>query len=134
MLLSWDNKMKTEFRDVFEPIANMQDLPRDVLAEIRLKEANQTIKMCSYQCPRKYQEAWKTLIDKHLSAGQIRPSSSQFTSPAFLIPKADLTVLPWWVNDYWALNAITVPDNHPIPQVEDMLYDCAKGKYLQSWI
>jgi hypothetical protein len=49
-------------------------------------------------------------------------------SPAFIIPKVDVTILPCWVNDYWALNANTVTDSHPLPWVDDILADCAKGK------
>jgi hypothetical protein len=37
-------------------------------------------------------------------------------------------VLPRWVNDYQALNANTVPDNHPLPCIDKILRDCAKGK------
>jgi hypothetical protein len=59
---------------------------------------------------------------------QIRPSSSQYTSPSFIIPKADTTVLPCWVNDYRNLNHATVPDNYPLPRIDDILADCAKGK------
>jgi len=49
-------------------------------------------------------------------------------SPAFLIPKADPTVLPQWVNDYCALNANTVTDSHPLPCIGNILADCGKGK------
>ena len=37
-------------------------------------------------------------------------------------------VLPRWVNDYRALNANTVLDSHPLPRIDDILNDCAKGK------
>jgi hypothetical protein len=67
------------------------------------------------------------LIEQHHKAGWIRPSSSEFASPSFIIPKADASVLPHWVNDYRALNNLTVPDNYPLPRVEDILADCAKG-------
>jgi hypothetical protein len=80
------------------------------------------------QCPRKYREAWRTLIEQHLEAGRIRPSCSAHASPAFIIPKADPTVLPRWVNDYRALNENTIADAHPLPRVDDILNDCAKGK------
>ena len=49
-------------------------------------------------------------------------------SGAFIIPKADPTVLPRWVNDFRQLNANTVTDSFPIPRVDDILVDCAKGK------
>jgi Reverse transcriptase (RNA-dependent DNA polymerase) len=68
------------------------------------------------------------LLDQHLAAGRIRESSSSYASPAFIIPKADLTVLPRWVNDYRQLNTNTVPDHYSLPRVDSILSDCAKGK------
>ena len=68
------------------------------------------------------------LIQQHLDAGRICPSNSAHTSPAFIVPKADAAVLPRWVNDYRALNTNTVMDSHPLPRVDDILADCAKGK------
>jgi hypothetical protein len=62
------------------------------------------------------------------TAGRIRPSCSPHASPAFIIPKKDTSVLPRWVNDYRQLNANTVTDSFPIPQVDDVLADAAKGK------
>ena len=83
----------------------------------------------AYSCPRKYREGWKTLIQQHLAAGRIRPSNSDYVSPAFIVPKSDPTVLPRWVNDYRKLNANTVADNHPLPLVNDILRDCAGHQF-----
>jgi hypothetical protein len=44
------------------------------------------------------------------------------------VPKADKVVLPRWVNDFRALNLNTVVDSHPLPRVDNILVDCAKGK------
>jgi hypothetical protein len=33
------------------------------------------------------------------------------------------------VNDYRQLNENTVTDSHPLPRIDDILNDCAKGKY-----
>jgi hypothetical protein len=97
----------------------------------------------SYSTPHKYKDTWSTLIQQHLDAGRICPSNSAHASPAFIIPKADTAVLPRWVNDYRALNANTVTDSHPLPRVDDILADCAKGKiwsvidmmntFFQTW-
>ena len=38
-------------------------------------------------------------------------------------------MLPRWVNDYRQLNENTIPDSHPIPRIDDILNDCAKGKF-----
>ena len=102
------------------------------MARITLKDANKTIANRSYPCPRKYKEAFQTLIQQHLDAGRIRPSSSAYASPCFIIPKADPTVLPRWVNDFRQLNDNTVADNHPLPRQDDILNDCAKGKIWSS--
>ena len=123
-----EQKLKDEFRTVFEPIPHIDELPTDVLARIKLKEAERTIRSHTYPSPRKYAEAWSILIQEHLHAGRIQPSASSFASPAFLIPKSDPSALPRWVNDYRQLNANTVRDCHPLPRIDDTLNDCAKGK------
>lgn len=50
------------------------------------------------------------------------------TAPVFIIPKIDLGVLPQWINNYRELNANTVPDNHLLPCVDDILVDCTRGR------
>lgn len=120
--------LRIEFKHIFEPIPHADNLPTDVVARIKLKDPSKTITTRSYASPKKYKEAWAILIQRHLDAGRIRPSSSPFASPAFLTPKTDPTVLPRWVNDYRQLNANTVIDSHPLPRVDDILADCAKGK------
>ena len=126
------DKIKEEFKPIFEPIPHVDDLPRDYMARIKLKEAERTIINRTYACPRKYKEAFQTLIQQHLDAGRIRLSSSAYASPCFIIPKSDPSVLPRWVNDYRLLNEVTVPDNHPLPRQDDILNDCAKGKIWSS--
>lgn len=83
----------------------------------------------SYSCPRKYKEAWKTLLNQYLKAGRIQPSSSPYASPAFLVPKPDPTVLPRWVNDYRKMNENTVRNQTPLPRIDEILADCAGAKY-----
>ena len=121
-------QLLNEFKAVFEPIPHYDKLPNEVTAEIKLIDPGKPIKTRNYPCPRKYKEAWHTLIQQHLKNGIIQHSSSPFASPAFIIPKADPTVLPRWVNDYRQLNENTITDSHPLPRIDDILNDCAKGK------
>jgi hypothetical protein len=100
----------------------------DVCCCIKLKDSSKTFQTQSYSMPQKYRDAWATLIQQHLNAGQIRPSNSSHASPAFIVPKSDTTLLPCWVNDYRMLNANTALDAHPLPRVDDILADCTKGK------
>ena len=68
------------------------------------------------------------LIQQHLDVGRIWPSNSSYLSPDFIIPKPDRTVLPRWVNDYRHINANMVTDSYLVPQINDILADCAKGR------
>ncbi|KAF8214602.1 hypothetical protein K438DRAFT_1955648 [Mycena galopus ATCC 62051] len=112
------DKIKSDYKPIFEPIPHVDDLPSDVLCEIKIKDAYKPLSKRTYQSPRKYKDAWQTLIQKHLDAGHIRPSNSSFASPAFLIPKADKTALPRWGNDFRDINANTVHDVFPLPRVD----------------
>lgn len=124
-----DSEMRRKFEDRFpDDIPHVDELPTDIVHRIRLKDPNQIIQCRKYNTPRKYREAWDALLNQHIAAGRLRPSSSSFVSPAFLVPKKDPTALPRWVNDYRALNANTIPDNHPLPRIDEILRDCAKGK------
>ena len=127
-----EKKIREDFKDLFEPIPHVDELPRDFVAEIKLKDPTLTVKARSYPCPRKYRDAWQTLLKQHLAAGRIRPSSSAHASPAFIVPKTDPSTLPHWVNDYRQLNSNTVIDSHPLPHVDDILNDCAKGKFFST--
>lgn len=69
------------------------------------------------------------MLQQHLDAGRIHPSSSQYTSPTFIIPKSDPAVSPQLVNDYRKLDSNTVPDNRPFQRIDDILVDCARGKF-----
>jgi hypothetical protein len=125
---SLEKDFLSEFKDVFEPLPHVNKLPRNVTAQIKLKNAEQMIKTHTYACPRKFCEAWQTLIQQHLDAGCICPSSSPHASPAFIIPKLDPSVLPCWVNNYCQLNKNTITDSHPLPHIDNILNNYAKGK------
>lgn len=76
-----------------------------------------------------------------LRYGIIRPSNSPWSSGAFVLPKKDGT---WrFIVDYRELNKITVPDNYPLPNIEEILaylggsewfsvFDLAKGFYQMN--
>lgn len=104
------DKFKMDYADVFTPIAHTSSLPDNITCKITLKEAYLVIQSRGYASPWKFKDAWSILIQQHLDAGRIHPSNSPYSSPAFLIPKADPSALPHWVNDFQKVNANTVPD------------------------
>jgi len=71
-------------------------------------------------------------MQQHLDAGQIHLSLSPCASPAFIVPKANPNVLPQWVNNFRQLNENTITDSHPLPHIDNILNDCAKGKILAT--
>lgn len=82
-----ESKVKESFPDLFKPIPHVSRLPDNVTASIKLKDANQVIASRTYSCPRKFKEAWHTLIQNHLAAGRIRPSSSALHRPHLLFQR-----------------------------------------------
>jgi hypothetical protein len=107
--------MKLKFTDCF-PLHlpdTTDDIPGHMFHHIQLKDPTEANNGKGYTAPKKYQESWKRLLDDHLKACHIWPSSSEFTLPSFCIPKyiagtPNLTVDPWWVNDHRALKSNTI--------------------------
>ena len=134
----------SKYKPAFELIPHVNDLPTNVYCQIQLKDAMRSIATWSYSSPWKYCEAWQMLLQHHEDTGWICPSNSSSASPSFLVPKSDTTVLPHWVNDYHVLSSNTVLDLYPLPCVNDILTDCAKGhiwshldmtnSFFQTWV
>ena len=130
-----DIEMRTQYDDRFPlrlPDTTL-DVPDHIYHRIWLKDPNKTIKGRGYSALKKYHDVWKKLLDEHIHAGWMRPSSSEYASPSFCVPKykdggPDLTVPPRWVNNYCELNTNTIRDNFPLPCVDDILADCTRGK------
>ena len=123
-------KLRKEFAQVFKPIPHVNKLPICPQAHIRLKDPETQLKSHNYPCPCKWKDVWHQLLQQHLDAGRIRPSSTPAGSRAFIIPKADPNAPPQWVNDYRQLNANTITDSFPIPQINEILADCACSTYF----
>ena len=88
-------ELKHEYSDIFPPdIPDTAELPDEVLMRIKLRDEITPMVARAYSCPKKYRAGWKTLIEQHLAAGHIRPSNSDYVSPAFIVPKSDPSVLP----------------------------------------
>ena len=131
-LLELETELRKQFQDVFEPLPHANELPEKPVARIRLKDPDHTIHTRNYACPRKWKDAWHTLLQQHLESGRIRPSEAPAGSGAFIIPKADPTVLPRWVNDYRQLNSNTITDCYPLPRISEILTDCGGANFFVS--
>jgi len=67
-------------------------------------------------------------LKENLETGQIHPSKSLMASPVFFIKKKDGTL--WLVQDYRALNAMTVKNKYPLPLISKLINNLRGAKYF----
>ncbi len=74
--------------------------------------------------------AAKTVFQKLLAKGVIRPSKSAWSSPLHMVLKANGSWRP--CGDYRLLNNITVPDRYPLPRIENFTTNCRDCKIFST--
>jgi len=67
-------------------------------------------------------------LEENLRTGRIRPSKSSIAAPVFFIKKKD--GLLRLVQDYRALNAITVKNRYPLPLISELISQLCGAKYF----
>jgi len=67
-------------------------------------------------------------LKENLETGQIHPYKSPMASLVFFIKKKDGTL--WVVQDYWALNAMTVKNKYPLPLISKLINKLRGAKYF----
>jgi hypothetical protein len=88
-----------------------------------------TMKNCEiYRLTPKEENALKEYIMDHLCKGYIRPSKSPMASPFFFVDKKDGKQCP--VQDYRALNDITIKNMAPIPLIPDLIDKLCGARYF----
>ncbi|SGY12319.1 BQ5605_C011g06465 [Microbotryum silenes-dioicae] len=125
---------RKEFSDRFPAdIPPVSQYESKVRHRIALKPGMKTPRQPTYGTPMRWRAAWRRLLDEHLAAGRLCPSLSEYSSPAFIIPKkgmdTDPSIMPRWVNDYRILNAATVPDRTPLPLPDEILAVAARARF-----
>ncbi|MCO5550756.1 hypothetical protein L7F22_004247 [Adiantum nelumboides] len=84
-----------------------------------------------YRVSQAQQEEIMRQVNELVEKGMVRPSSSPFCSPVFLVHKKDGTYR--MCVDYRALNTITIKNRFPVPRIED-LFDKLQGSTYFSRI
>ncbi|CAM5097664.1 unnamed protein product [Natator depressus] len=74
--------------------------------------------------------AIKREIKDMLQMGVIRPSESPWASPVLLVPKPDGEIQ--FCVDYRKLNAVTHPDNYPMPHTDELLEKLGRAQFIST--
>jgi glycogen debranching enzyme len=72
----------------------------------------------------------KVELDSLLEKGFIRPSASPWGSPALFMPKKDGTQR--LCVDYHALNAVTITNKYPLPQIDDLMHQLTQANFFSK--
>jgi len=67
-------------------------------------------------------------LEENLRTGQIRPSKSPIAAPVFFIKKKDGSL--HLVQDYHALNAVTVKNRYPLPLISKLVFQLHGARYF----
>jgi len=74
------------------------------------------------------QEELDTFLEENLHTGRIQPSKSPIAAPVFFIKKKDGSLQ--LVQDYRALNAVTVKNRYPLPLISELVSQLHRAKYF----
>ncbi|CAM4553043.1 unnamed protein product [Caretta caretta] len=88
------------------------------------------IKVQPYRVSPQAKTAIEREIQDMLLMGVIRPSGSAWTSPVVLVPKPHGEIS--FCVDYRKLNAITRPDNYPMPRTDEILEKLGRAQFIST--
>ncbi|GLB39299.1 putative retrotransposable element tf2 155 kda protein type 1-like [Lyophyllum shimeji] len=118
-----------DFEDVFSKAA-FDELPEckqwDHAIEL---EPGSTPSSCKvYPLAPNEQAELDAFLEENLKSGRIHPSKSPMASPVFFIKKKDGSLR--LVQDYRALNAITVKNRYPLPLISELINNLRGARYF----
>ncbi|CAM4676631.1 unnamed protein product [Caretta caretta] len=88
------------------------------------------IKVQPYRVPPQTKTAIEREIQDMLQMSVIRPSGSAWASPVVLVPKPDGEIR--FCMDYRKLNAVTHPDNYPMPRTDELLEKLGQAQFIST--
>ncbi|CAM4435030.1 unnamed protein product [Caretta caretta] len=88
------------------------------------------IRVQPYRVSPQAKTAMEREIQDMLQMGVIRPSESAWASPVVLVPKPDGEIR--FCVDYRKLNAVTRPDNYPMPRTDELLEKLGRAQFIST--
>lgn len=139
-----DHLNQEEKKTLFSVIANNQDcfhledekLSFTHIIKHKIETKNEIpVHAKNYRYPHCHKAEVKEQINKMLDQHIIRPSSSPWSSPIWVVPKkTDASGKKKWrlVIDYRKVNEKTIDDRYPIPNITDTLDKLGKSNYFTT--
>ena len=115
-----------EFSDILTDLPGKTDL---IEQTIKLTTSD-PVRSKPFPVPVAVRQVIKQEVDTLLRMGVIEESSSAYASPVVLVRKKDGTNR--FCIDFRKLNAITVLDSEPIPNMDDIMSNLSKAKFLSK--
>jgi len=128
------SKLCKNFEDIFYKENQNLSFTNQIKHSIKTKD-DIPIYTKSYRLPEVHKEEVQKQITKLLDQGIIRPSFSPWSSPIWIVPKKlDASGEKKWrlVVDYRRLNAKTIEDRYPIPNIADILDSLGRCVYFSK--
>lgn len=124
----------SQYSDIFHLPGDRLTCTDAIQHEIITTSSN-PINTKSYRFPEVHKNEVNSQINKMLEDGIIKPSTSPWSSPIWIVPKKlDASGQRKWrvVIDYRKLNDITIGDSYPIPNISEILDQLGKSKYFST--
>ena len=108
----------------------LSDVPgrTDLISHTIELNSQSHIRSRPYQVPQAVRDTIREEIDTMLRMGVIERSTSPYASPVVIVKKKDGKNR--FCIDYRRLNAVTVLDNEPIPNMDELISDISDAKYF----
>jgi len=111
-------------KELFDALPNRKVWDHAIELELSSKPANCKV----YPLSLNKQAELDAFLQDNLHLGRIRPSKSPMASPVFFIKKKDGSRR--LVQDYQALNAMTIKNRYPIPLIPELINQLRGAKYF----
>ncbi|KAL1250687.1 hypothetical protein QQF64_018483 [Cirrhinus molitorella] len=131
MNLSIDHKydlvrLISEFECLFKDVPALTNV---IQHDIDVKDAS-PIRQHAYRVNSVKRSVMRREVDYLLNNGLAKPSSSPWSSPCILVPKPDGSFR--FCTDFRKVNSFTVPDNYPLPRMEDCVDNVGYAKFVSK--
>ena len=120
------DKLIMNFGRIFSPFPGQTD----VLFHHIHTEPGKKVHIRPYRIPEARRVIAKKEVREMLRMGVIEPSTSEWSSPIVLVPKADGSMR--LCNDFRGVNAISTFDAYPMPRVDELLERLGKAKFITT--